>query len=166
MNFFCILTCTFGAPPYFKSWIHPCSKSTHALKHSIMSCPSILQPSPPPPAPESKKEPFTNFSFSFQLFIQLFSFLFHPFPVTHGPGLADLQLPGPHHKEASKTWWVGLGSRGRGAGHGCPPSAFFFFFWNHFRLRKFPTRSGQRLNSTRSHTPIGSSIAAAEIKHP
>ena len=41
-----------------------------------------------------------------------------------------------------------------------------FFFWNHFRLRKFPTLSGQRLNSTRSHTPIGSSVAAAEIKHP
>ena len=41
-----------------------------------------------------------------------------------------------------------------------------FFFLNHFRLRKFPNQSGQRSNSTRSHTPIGSSLAAAEIKHP
>ena len=30
-----------------------------------------------------------------------------------------------------------------------------FFFWTHFRLRKFPNQSGQRSNSTRSHTPIG-----------
>ena len=42
-----------------------------------------------------------------------------------------------------------------------------FFFWTHFRLRKFSTQSGQRSNSTRSHTPVpvGSSLAAAEIWH-
>ena len=31
----------------------------------------------------------------------------------------------------------------------------FFFFLTPFRLRKFPNQSGQRSNSTRSHTPIG-----------
>ena len=32
---------------------------------------------------------------------------------------------------------------------------FFFFFLTHFRLGKFPNQSGQRSNSTPSHTPIG-----------
>ena len=40
-----------------------------------------------------------------------------------------------------------------------------FFFWTHFQLRKFSNQSGQRSNSTRSHTPVGSSLAAAEIWH-
>ena len=43
------------------------------------------------------------------------------------------------------------------------PGTGEFFFWTHFRLRKFSNQWGQRSSSTRSHTPRRPSLAAAEI---
>ena len=71
VNFFCVLTCTFGAPPYFKPWIHPCPKTlNHAscdlVHQSFTSSPQCFAPKNPLPISAF------HFSFSFQLSFQLF----------------------------------------------------------------------------------------------
>ena len=71
VNFFCLLTCTFAAPPYFKSWIHPCSKTlNYALVHQSFTI-KFKHLHLGPPAQESKKT-----LYQFQLFISAFHFSF------------------------------------------------------------------------------------------
>ena len=92
-------------------------ESTHALNPHMLktlnyaSCGLVHQsftissstsspPPPPPPqffAPESKKEPITNFSFSFQLFISAFQLSFSSYPVAlnvclHSCGLRTIMF--------------------------------------------------------------------------
>ena len=104
----------FGAPPYFKSCIHPCSKTLPPVVLSIN--PSSSTP-PPPPSPirctsSPKKNPLPISAFHFSFSFQLFSFLFHPFPVTPpGPAKTSLWLDFPASSHTVASWWW-LHSRG------------------------------------------------------
>ena len=89
VKFFCVITCAFGAPPYFEPWIHPCSNTMNyascGLVHQSFtsSCTSPTLPSSLHQSSKKNPQLFISafhFSFSFRSAFQLSFSSFSTYP--------------------------------------------------------------------------------------